>query len=88
MVESLRVYYLYVLRSLRDERLYTRITADVERRLGEHNAGRVKSTRSRRPLEVVYTETFENRRLATARERYFKTAEGGALKQRLIAGSE
>jgi predicted GIY-YIG superfamily endonuclease len=38
------VYYLYVLESQSDGNLYTGITSDVQRRLREHNAGRVQST--------------------------------------------
>jgi predicted GIY-YIG superfamily endonuclease len=46
--------------------------------------GRVPATRHRRPLVVAYVEEFDSKAAAMARERYFKTAEGGALKQRLV----
>jgi len=35
---------------------------------------------------LVDTESFGDKKEAWARERYFKTAAGGALKQRLIFG--
>ncbi|HEU4759850.1 MAG TPA: GIY-YIG nuclease family protein [Dehalococcoidia bacterium] len=38
------MYWVYVLKSSKDERLYTGVTADSERRVREHNAGRVRST--------------------------------------------
>ncbi|HET9476823.1 MAG TPA: GIY-YIG nuclease family protein [Dehalococcoidia bacterium] len=82
------MHYLYVLRSLKDGRLYTGIAANVERRLNDHNAGRSRATRYRRPLVLLYTEAHQTRAEAMARERYFKTAEGGALKRRLIAEHE
>ena len=61
------------------------MTADLKRRLREHNSGRVRSTSSRRPLSLVYFETFETKAEALARETYFKTPEGGLTKQRLVA---
>jgi putative endonuclease len=79
------VYYLYVLESQSDGNLYTGITSDVQRRLRAHNAGRVQSTRGRRPLLLIYVEGFSSRSEAFARESYFKTPEGGVLKQRLVA---
>ena len=82
------MYWLYVLRSSKDQRLYTGIAADRARRLRDHNAGRVTSTRTRRPFVLVYCEPFETRADAMARERYFKTPEGGALKQRLVRIAE
>jgi putative endonuclease len=47
---------VYVLRCA-DGTLYTGITTDVARRLGQHNAGTAsKYTRSRRPVAVAYRE--------------------------------
>ena len=49
--------------------LYTGYTVNLERRLNQHNAGRgSKYTRSRRPVELAYYETFETRSLALKRE--------------------
>jgi putative endonuclease len=64
------------------------MSSNVEQRLRDHNSGKTRSLRHRRPLALVYTEVFETRSEAIAREYYFKTAEGGALKQRLVAESE
>jgi putative endonuclease len=77
-------YYVYVLRSQKDERLYTGYTSDIEKRLRDHNAGNTKSLRNRRPLKLVYYEEFNTKAEAIARERYFKTPEGGARKKKLI----
>jgi hypothetical protein len=35
-------------------------------------------------VNLVYSETYPTRAEALARERYFETPEGGALKQRLV----
>jgi putative endonuclease len=44
--------------------------------MDEHNNGLVKSTRNRRPLELIYNEEFENKADAFARERFFKSGKG------------
>ena len=77
---------LHVLRSEKDGRLYTGITGNLRQRLRDHAAGKVASTRHRRPLTLVYSESFLSRAEAWARERYFKTPDGGSIKQRLISG--
>jgi len=81
-------YYVYVLRSLKDGRLYTGYTPNLENRLRDHNTGHTKSLRNRRPLELVYFEKFETKKEAMERERFFKTPEGGVLKRKLMEGDK
>lgn len=65
----MKLYILYIL-SCADGSLYTGITTDIIRRLSEHNTSEkwAKYTRARRPVEVVYTEAFNNRSDASKRE--------------------
>ncbi len=64
--------YTYILRCA-DGSLYTGWTNDLDRRLAAHNAGTgAKYTRSRRPVELVYCETFATKEEAMARERAIK----------------
>ena len=59
---------VYMLRCA-DGSLYTGWTNDLTRRLAAHNAGTAsKYTRPRRPVELVYHETFATREEAMARE--------------------
>ena len=59
---------LYMLRC-GDGSLYTGITTDVEKRFAAHNGGKgAKYTRSRRPLELVYTEECGDHSAALKRE--------------------
>ena len=82
------MFYLYVLSSEKDGNLYTGVTSDLSRRLNEHRYGKVRSTKSRRPLHLVFNEAFATKREALAREAYFKTPEGGVLKRKLLSASE
>ena len=62
------MYYVSLLRCA-DGTLYTGFTNDLARRLAAHNAGRgAKYTRGRRPVELVYWESFSNKSSALRRE--------------------
>lgn len=55
---SLRPWYVYLIRSLKDDSIYTGITLDVAARLQTHNEGRgARYTRSRKPF--VLFKSFE-----------------------------
>ncbi len=78
------MYYIYVLKSQKDNNFYVGKTDNLERRIHEHNAGRVESTKYRKPLELIYCEASRNTKDAAHREVYLKTAWGKRyLKQRL-----
>jgi putative endonuclease len=76
--------YVYILKSLKDGNLYTGSTVDLKKRLHDHNIGRNKSTRYRRPLKLVYYEVYPTLIEARLREKELKTVEGGKQKQKLI----
>lgn len=67
---------VYVLQSEVDQGFYVGMTKDLERRLSQHNAGRVPSTRQRTPLSLLFTETFATYAEARQREKYLKTGIG------------
>ena len=69
-------YYTYVLRSLKDNKFYTGFTRNLKDRLNMHNAGKVNSTKFRRPFELVYFEACRSMEDAIHREKYLKTAYG------------
>ena len=63
-----KTWYLYILRC-RAGSLYTGITADVQRRLAAHRAGKgAKYTRGRGPLGLVYSEICGSHSDALKRE--------------------
>ena len=66
-------WYVYMIRAS-DESLYTGITTDVERRFSEHGnpSKGARFFRGRQPLEVVLTEQYANRSLASRREAEIK----------------
>ena len=76
-------HYVYCLRC-HDDSIYTGYTTDVERRLGEHDAGQgAKYTRGRTPVELCHVETFSSKSAALSREHAIKSL-SRAEKERLI----
>jgi putative endonuclease len=69
--------FVYILRSIRDGKLYIGQSSDVESRLERHNAGLVVSTRHRTPFELICSKKFDNRSEAVNMERYLKSLKGG-----------
>ena len=80
------MYYVYVLRSLKDGRYYIGSSADVQARLAYHNSGRQRSTKNRVPFELVYSESLDNKQDALKREKQIKNFKGGEAFRRLING--
>ena len=77
-------YSVYILRSLRDGRLYVGHTDNLDRRVGEHNAGQGgKFTRPRGPWKLVYAEQHPSRSEAMRRECFLKSVQGSREKKRL-----
>ena len=78
------MFYTYVIRSKKDKNWYTGCTADLQKRFKEHNNNEIKSTKGRRPFEIIYCEACANKQDAFERERYLKTGMGKRyLKNRL-----
>jgi putative endonuclease len=69
-------YYTYVLKSLKDKKLYIGWTVDLKLRLQRHNDGKVIATRTRTPLKLIYYEACLNKSKAIKREKYFKMGFG------------
>jgi putative endonuclease len=66
------MFYVYILKSVRTKELYIGYTNNVVRRLKEHNEGISRSTKSMRPLQLVYFEGYADVRDARDRERKIK----------------
>lgn len=70
------MYYVYVLRSIKDNNFYIGYTSNLKERVRQHSEGISKSTVSRRPMELVYYEASRDIKDAMHREKYLKTTYG------------
>jgi putative endonuclease len=78
------VHYTYILKSKKDGKLYAGCTKNLKLRFEQHTKGKVKSTKDRRPLVLIYYEACLSQGDAFKREKYFKTYYGKMfLKKRL-----
>jgi len=70
------MFTVYVLRSLKNGRMYIGHTDNIERRLEEHNSGRSRYTHTTRPFELIYSEVYKSRSEAAKRELQLKSGQG------------
>ena len=78
------MFYVYVIKSIKDGRVYVGHTSNLKKRFVEHNNGLVPSTKKRRPFKLLYYEGCNILEDAIKRERGLKTGFGRRyLKQRL-----
>lgn len=73
-----KMYYVYII-LLSNRQLYTGRTNDMKRRYREHQNGKVKSTKNRRPLKLIHYESYLIKSDAIRREKFLKTTEGKKL---------
>jgi len=78
------MYYVYILHSKKDGNLYIGFTSNLKSRIVAHNGGYVLATKNRRPLSLIYYESYIVQRDAKRRELFLKGGRGhGDLKIQL-----
>lgn len=70
------MYYFYILRSLKNGKLYLGSTPNLKERIKSHNAGGNKATKPNVPYELSFYSAFKNKKDAINCEKYFKTTAG------------
>ena len=78
------IYFVYVIQSKVDNRLYVGLSRDVTRRIKEHNLGYVKPTKGYRPWILAHKEKIGSRKNARIREKYLKSGCGKELLKSMI----
>ena len=78
-------YKVYILKSLNFKRYYIGHSADIERRLVEHNSGKVRSTKAYMPWKIVYFDIKSTKKEAYAREMQIKSYKHGEAFKKLIS---
>jgi len=78
------MYYVYLLKSDKDDGIYIGFSGDLKRRLREHLNGCVDATKHRHPVRLLYCEAYELEEMARQRETNLKqsgSAYTGLLKR-------
>jgi len=55
------IYYVYILKSLKDNRYYTGSTGNIYDRIKHHKKGISKATKNSLPLELTYKKIFSTK---------------------------
>jgi len=66
-------YYTYILRSRKNNDIYIGSTDNLAKRVILRNKGRVKSTKSYKPWELLEYYEYDSRAEAVRKERFLKT---------------
>ena len=77
-------YYVYILQSEKDKSLYIGYTADLKKRLREHNNGESSATKPFRPYKLIHYEAFLNRIDTKKREEYLKSGYGRKTVEKML----
>ena len=70
------MYSIYVLLSVNYGTRYVGSTENVQKRVKEHNGGKVRYTKGRKPWKVIYKESFSTLSEARQRELFLKSGQG------------
>ena len=71
------MYYVYVLKSTKNKRLYTGLTNNLKRRFKEHNEKRGSHYTSKNaPFDLIFYEAYLNKNDAAEAEIFFKSGYG------------
>jgi putative endonuclease len=70
------MYYVYILLSDKDGRLYIGSTPNLKNRLEKHKKGFVLATKNRLPIKLIHYETYFSDRDAKRREVFLKGGKG------------
>ena len=79
------MYYVYILKSEKDASKYIGVTANLKRRLLEHNNGNAHYSNTKRPYKLIWYSAFTDKTKAYGFEKYLKSSSGYAFtKKHLI----
>jgi putative endonuclease len=79
------MWYVYILRSINfPEQEYIGATADLKRRLPEHNAGKSRHTSKFKPWELIWYCAFTDKYKALEFEKYLKSHSGRAFTKKRL----
>jgi len=73
------MFYVYILRSEKDNSKYIGVTSDLKRRVIEHNSGNAKYSSTKLPYKLIWYCAFTEKTKAYSFEKYLKSSSGYAF---------
>ena len=77
--------YLYILKSLKNNRYYIGATVDLQERLQEHNSGKAKYTSFTTPFKLVFQKEFPTFKEAKQAEYKLKSFKSRTILDKIVA---
>ena len=77
------MWHVYILRCSNNG-FYTGYTQNIERRILEHNSGKVHFTKNKRPVELISYISFKDKYKAFEFEKYLKSGSGAAFRNKRL----
>ncbi len=78
------MFYVYILRNLKDGSYYVGSTSKLGKRIHRHNKGHSTSTKGKKPLILVYKKEYKLRSEAVKEERRIKSQKSRIYIESLI----
>ena len=66
------MFYVYIIQSQINQKLYFGYTGNLKRRFLEHNIGKSNATKRNKPYVLIYYEAYQSRQDAFLREKQLK----------------
>ena len=85
---EIKMYSVYVLKSESKKFQYVGQCRNIDKRLTEHNKGKVRSTKPYVPMELDHIEEFKTREEAVRKEKYYKSSVGRGIIKKILAKAE
>lgn len=76
--------HVYILESLRNKKHYIGSTANLENRFLEHENGEVKATQYLRPWKLIFSQTFDDIKIARQVEIKLKRFKSRKIIEKII----
>ena len=70
------MYFVYILKSIKDGSRYVGLTNNIHKRFKEHNSGKSGYTKGHMPWKLIWTCIFYDEEKAENFERYLKSGSG------------
>ena len=75
--------WVYIIQN-KDGKLYKGITSDLQQRIRYHNSNLGHWTKLKGPWKLVHSESYQTKREALVKERFYKSGKGRDLLKRMI----
>lgn len=76
------MFFVYILRSVNYDKVYTGFTTEIGTRLKQHNEGKSPHTSKYKPWKLVSSFSFDSETKAREFEKYLKTGSGIAFSRK------